>query len=1694
MEPKIIFFNQCFDKGRLKALISWSFLNFGEHKTLELLEKLKEFGFQFATQGGISLGLDDLKIPTSKPQLISTADIEIQKAQWNWEAGNLTAVEEFQQIIDTWHRTSEILRQDVVRNFRTQEILNPLSMMAFSGARGNISQVRQLVGMRGLMSDPQGQIINFPIRSNFREGLTLIEYIISCYGARKGVVDTALRTANSGYLTRRLVDVAHHVVVSQFDCGTRRGLLLLEETHKDKFEERLVGRVLSQEIILLSGEKIGRNQDICHSLAKKIAKNHKQVLVRSPLICEAKQFICQLCYGWSLAHGNIVSLGEAVGILAAQSIGEPGTQLTMRTFHTGGVFSGDIMNEIRSPITGIIFFPEYLQGKLIRTPHGKIAFLTKVEGSFFITPEKVSVTKMIQTGLQPSGTWPDQAGSSKASEVIPKGVKRFDPSDSKGNKSNKEISSSRLPLTSKVYQESQGVEFFIPSGTLIFVRQNQKVYQKELLVEYASISTKSNQRVQSQHKLYSSSEGEIFFERVRLGIAKSNEAIIFARKLSCFWVLAGKTCSSPQITSTFPKNGDLIAQKNLWSEWVLISPFSGCLELNSNKKLTHPLLRKEKPKQVFLSQPAFHFSLWSIEYKKFGYFISHPKDKNETIFLLTSLKEKKEEFFKTNFFLWFPKISKIGNGKLISKSDIFFDFHEKQGLIFLINQKNSFYAQKKIVFSQTKKKYVFLINHQGFFEKLNEEKKGVLKIQTKSGKNSLKKLQKNSIKKSQRLSVSNDTAFVFKDFSSGLVFSRSFIVNPLWDSTSLKPCTLRSTTQTRVLASKRPTQKKEAILKTQKLLPLIENLFQQLSPFQIACQVFQFSNISLKKELNSRQKFFQLSKLNKIHVQLQNKKWTLLESLKIKNPVLEPIFSSKIFLEKQKEISKKQQLARMRTLVLSKKEQQQIQFSKKSGWFYIPKHTFQATEKHNSLIKKGSLVFEDIFFEQNTVYLECVSSTTLSFLQVKKKKSWYSTRNLLQRGSFLARPFFNELILNLFTDPSLPKHASAGHVRTDGSQTKGKICDSFLTKKKSKILFITNKATSGHFSKFSLMNRPFIFFKKKNFSPVFEFVLKTKNITINPFNKVYLGSYFQLNKKYLYSRIYKVSYYRIPKIKQQVIYALFQKANEYFIPEKTFVKNKIYRSYLISSDNSFSNTGSYINKQFKTFLLKPQVTKLPIFGFKVESCFASHLEKKPLTTENFFSHCIVSFEFSKNYPFQACSFRINSKKKFAQNPNFSKKSLTKWNFFKKNQIRNSLTETIFKANFIYFDQVLEFLVQKEIQICHSSTRALKFRVFNFNSVLAHTPLLIESFLSPYEGEIINRKNNFETKNLLLTFSDQKTFSLENNTKSFDRNSMKHISLYPSTDVPVTAVPTGQRPKGLAEAGSYTEDVEEPKIVEIRPTLKVGQMLRLGDKISNTTAINCSGQIIEIEKQKIVIRKAQPFLASSKSVFHVQHGEFVEKDTLLLTLFYQRLKTGDIVQGIPKIEELFEARQTKQGEILENNIHQQLKTFFYFYKNLLSPKQAVRESFDKIREVLVQEIQQVYLSQGVTISEKHIEIIVRQMTSKVRILDGGKTGLLPDELVDLRWIEVINNGVERKKAKYEPVVLGITKASLEAGSFISAASFQETTRVLTRAAIERKTDFLRGLKENVILGRLVPAGTGFGLIFQPEKATFQIQKK
>ncbi|MFM7579253.1 MAG: DNA-directed RNA polymerase subunit beta', partial [Microcystaceae cyanobacterium] len=217
-----------------------------------------------------------------------------------------------------------------IRNFRETDPLNSVYMMAFSGARGNMSQVRQLVGMRGLMADPQGEIIDLPIKTNFREGLTVTEYIISSYGARKGLVDTALRTADSGYLTRRLVDVSQDMIVREYDCGTERSLkvtaMIEGDQVKIKLADRLVGRLLAKDVTDSDGNVVAhRNQQMDAALAEKISKATTEVFVRSPLTCEAARSVCQCCYGWSLAHGHLVDLGEAVGIIAAQSIGEPGT-------------------------------------------------------------------------------------------------------------------------------------------------------------------------------------------------------------------------------------------------------------------------------------------------------------------------------------------------------------------------------------------------------------------------------------------------------------------------------------------------------------------------------------------------------------------------------------------------------------------------------------------------------------------------------------------------------------------------------------------------------------------------------------------------------------------------------------------------------------------------------------------------------------------------------------------------------------------------------------------------------------------------------------------------------------------------------------------------------------------------------------------------------------------------------------------------------------------------------------------------------------------------------------------------------------------------------------------------------------------------------------------------------------------------
>ncbi|KAK6768548.1 hypothetical protein RDI58_031334 [Solanum bulbocastanum] len=360
--------------------------------TSHILDQVKTLGFQQATATSISLGIDDLLTIPSKGWLVQDAEQQSLILEKHHHYGNVHAVEKLRQSIEIWYATSEYLRQEMNPNFRMTDPFNPVHIMSFSGARGNASQVHQLVGMRGLMSDPQGQMIDLPIQSNLREGLSLTEYIISCYGARKGVVDTAVRTSDAGYLTRRLVEVVQHIVVRRTDCGTARGISVSPRNGimpERIFSQTLIGRVLADDIYMGSRCIATRNQAIGIGLVNRFITFRAQpISIRTPFTCRSTSWICRLCYGRSPTHGDLVELGEAVGIIAGQSIGEPGTQLTLRTFHTGGVFTGGTAEHVRAPSNGKIKFNEDLVHPT-RTRHGHPAFLCSID--LYVTIESEDI-------------------------------------------------------------------------------------------------------------------------------------------------------------------------------------------------------------------------------------------------------------------------------------------------------------------------------------------------------------------------------------------------------------------------------------------------------------------------------------------------------------------------------------------------------------------------------------------------------------------------------------------------------------------------------------------------------------------------------------------------------------------------------------------------------------------------------------------------------------------------------------------------------------------------------------------------------------------------------------------------------------------------------------------------------------------------------------------------------------------------------------------------------------------------------------------------------------------------------------------------------------------------------------------------------------------------------------------------------
>lgn len=505
------YINKIMDKKSLNNLLLQIYLEFGGAKTATLANSLKNLGYRFATKAGTTISIADLDVPAKKKDLLKQAEDEIDKATHRYLKGEITEVERYTKVIDTWSETTSKLTECVVENF---DRLNPVYMMAFSGARGNLSQVSQLVGMRGLMADAQGQIIDLPIKSNFKEGLSVTEYIISSYGARKGLVDTALKTADSGYLTRRLVDVAQDVIIRDVDCNTEKCIRMKAISDGEKnivpLADRLLGRTIAEDIVDENGKVvIPSGTTLDRDDVRKVAKlDLNELNVRSGLTCGLEYGVCQKCYGWAMTTQKMVDVGEAIGIIAAQSIGEPGTQLTMRTFHTGGVFKGSgAIREIIATDAGEVV--SKVKTREIRTRHGDVVQVATYETDIEVKTAKGSTKYHIPAGstvLVVNGTQVkkgdklaefepgSQGDGSRLTEKATKDIT----SDLSGEvlfedfiadeKKDRQGNISRTANKNGIVWVLGGDVYNLPGGSKVLVKDEQKIAKGEKLAETLTVS------------------------------------------------------------------------------------------------------------------------------------------------------------------------------------------------------------------------------------------------------------------------------------------------------------------------------------------------------------------------------------------------------------------------------------------------------------------------------------------------------------------------------------------------------------------------------------------------------------------------------------------------------------------------------------------------------------------------------------------------------------------------------------------------------------------------------------------------------------------------------------------------------------------------------------------------------------------------------------------------------------------------------------------------------------------------------------------------------------------------------------------------------------------------------------------------------------------------------------------------------
>nr|QWY86596.1 RNA polymerase beta'' subunit [Prioria balsamifera] len=1317
----LVFHNKVIDGTAIKRLISKLINHFGMAYTSHILDQVKTLGFQRATATSISLGIDDLLTIPSKRWLVQDAEQQGLILEKHHHYGNVHVVEKLRQSIEIWYATSEYLRQEMNPNFRTTDPFNPVHIMSFSGARGNASQVHQLVGMRGLMSDPQGQMIDLPIQSNLREGLSLTEYIISCYGARKGVVDTAVRTSDAGYLTRRLVEVVQHIVVRRTDCGTIRGISVSSRNRmmpERIWIQALIGRVLADDIYIGSRCIAIRNQDMGIGLVNRFITSQTQpIWIRTPFTCRSTSWICRLCYGRSPTHGNLVELGEAVGIIAGQSIGEPGTQLTLRTFHTGGVFTGGTAEHVRAPSNGKIKFNAGLVHPT-RTRHGHPAFLCYIDLNVTIESE----------------------------DILHKVT--------------------------------------IPPKSFLLVQNDQYVESEQVIAEIRAGTYTLNLKERVRKHIYSDSEGEMHWSNdVYHAPAFKYSNVHILPKTSHLWILSGGSYRSGAVPFSLHKDQDQINIHSRSAGGRYISNL-----LVSNDQLKHKFFSsntsgKKKsgiPYYSGLNRGPCNFLYPAILHANSD--LLAKRRRNRFIIPFQSIQERDKELMPPSGI----SIEIPING-IFRRNSILAYFDDPQ-----YRKKSSGITKYRRFHSIFKKEDI--IEYRGFKE----------------------------FKPKYQMKV-----------------DRFFFI------------------------------------------PEEVHILPESSPIMVRNN--SIIGVDTPITFNRRSRVGGLVRVEK------NKRGIELK-----------IFPGDIhFPGEMEKISRHSGILIPPGTVKKKNSKESKKFK---NWLYV--QWIAPTKKKYFALVRPVILYEiadginlvtpfpqDLLQERDNLELQVVNYILYG--------SGKPIRGICDTSIQLVRTCF---VLNWDQDK---KSSSIEEVRA-----------SFLE--------VSTNGMIRDFLRIDLVNSNISYIRKRN-NPSGSGLIsdnESDRTNINPFFSIY-------------SKV---------KISQSL-------SPDHGTIRMLLNRNKECRSLIIlSSSNCFQtrllNAGKYHN------VIKESIKRGP---------------------------------------------RI--------------------------PIRNSL-----------------------------GPLGIAFQVANIS-------------LPRSDYELLNSKikKYLQLENLKEIFQVFKYYLMDENGRIYKPDLCSNIVLNP-----------------FHFNWHFLHHNYHPNYCEKTSTIiSLGQFICENVCISKNGPNRKSGQVVIVQMDSVVIRSANPYLATPGATVHGHYGEILYEGNTLVTFIYEKSKSGDITQGLPKVEQVLEVRSIdsismnleKRVEGWNDHITRILGIPWRF---LIGAELTIVQSHIS----LVNKIQKVYRSQGVQIHNRHIEIIVRQITSKVLVSEDGMSNVFsPGELIGLLRAERTGRALE-EAISYRALLLGITKTSLNTQSFISEASFQETARVLAKAALRGRIDWLKGLKENVVLGGIIPVGTGF----------------